>query len=397
MLTAGKETMPSEAAAVTAAAAEQASGSFNGDRGRDHGAVLEDRFAGLNLRGEEEEELDLSGEIEDLIAETRWVAIFRVHTRKPFSHVALFKAMRNAWIPEQGVIFKAKKDNLFLAQFMCLGDWNRVMNGGPWIFRNSAVVLEEYDGLTNVEEYKLDRIPVWARIMGLSEGLMKKTEIAEKIAKKVGVPPIKVVVNEGRINPMKYLRARVFVKLETSLVRFVPLTLKELKRYPVEYEKFPDFCDFCGLIGHVVTECGDGIHRPEECEWGEWLLVNFDAPNDRGRGSGREERTAGDGRGFDRRDRNPREQNLNEDKDMEMDSNQGAVIPSARKRLIGQDGKVNSPNVGTSWLPGTPPPPPGFVNDKVQLLEGNGSETIDKSTMSTPQKIHDPKRRRADH
>lgn len=183
------------------------------------------------------------------------------------------------------------------------------MNGGLWLFRNSAVVLEEYDGLTNVQEYKLDRIPVWARIMGIPEGPMKKTEIAEKIAKKVGIPPIKVIVNEGRINPTKYLRARVFVKLDTPLVRFVPLTLKEKKKYPVEYEKLPDFCEFCGLIGHAVTECGDGIHPAEDCEWGDWLLVNFDAPagRDDGRGGARGGGTAGRGWGFGRGCGNPGE------------------------------------------------------------------------------------------
>ena len=67
---------------------------------------------------------------------------------------------------------------------------------------------------------------MWARIMGIPEGLMKNTELAIKIARKVGIPPIKVIVNEGRINPTKYLRARVFILLDTPLVHFAPLTLK---------------------------------------------------------------------------------------------------------------------------------------------------------------------------
>ena len=61
-----------------------------------HDSSLEDRFVGLILPGEEEEVLDLSEEIEGLIEETRWIGIFRVHTQKPFNHVALFKSMRNA-------------------------------------------------------------------------------------------------------------------------------------------------------------------------------------------------------------------------------------------------------------------------------------------------------------
>jgi hypothetical protein len=52
---------------------------------------LEDRFEWLDLCGEEETGLDFSEEIDDLIGEIRWLAIFRVHTSKPFSHAALFK------------------------------------------------------------------------------------------------------------------------------------------------------------------------------------------------------------------------------------------------------------------------------------------------------------------
>jgi hypothetical protein len=104
------------------------------------------------------------------------------------------------------------------------------MDNGPWLFRGAAVVLAEYDGFSNVQDYKLDKVPVWARIQGLPEGLMKKKELVEKVAKKVGEPPLKVIVNEGRINPSQYLRARVHLDLSKPLVRFVPINLKERKK-----------------------------------------------------------------------------------------------------------------------------------------------------------------------
>lgn len=160
--------------------------------------TLEERLAGMKLQGEEEEDLDFSGEFEDLVKEVRWLALFRVHTMKPFSHAALFNALRNAWAAAQGVTFKVLEPNLFLAQLHCLGDWTRVMEGSPWLFRGAAIVMEEYDGFSNVLAYKLDQIPVWARIQGVPEGLMKKRELAKKVAKKVG-DPIMVVVNEGKI------------------------------------------------------------------------------------------------------------------------------------------------------------------------------------------------------
>ena len=110
------------------------------------------------------------------------------------------------------VTFKALAPNLFLVQLHCLGDWSRVMEGSPWLFRGAAIVMEEYDGFSNVLAYKLNRILVWARIQGVPEGLMKKRELAEKVARKVG-EPITVVVNEGKINSTTYLRTRVWLDL----------------------------------------------------------------------------------------------------------------------------------------------------------------------------------------
>lgn len=136
--------------------------------------------------------------------EVRWLAIFRVHTSKPFSHAALFSAMRIAWAAAKEVTFKAVGGNLFLVQMHCLGDWNKLMEGGPWLFRGAAVVMEEYDGFSDVHTFKLDKIPVWTRIQGVSDGLMKKRELAEKVAGKAGMT-IPVIVTEGRINSTTYL------------------------------------------------------------------------------------------------------------------------------------------------------------------------------------------------
>jgi hypothetical protein len=63
--------------------------------------------------------------------------------------------------------------------------------------------------------------------------------------------------------------------LSKPLVRVVPITLKERMIYLVQYEKIPGFCFHCGMMGHEVTECGDGVHSRDKCEWGDWLRVPF--------------------------------------------------------------------------------------------------------------------------
>ena len=66
------------------------------------------------------------------------------------------------------------------------------------------MVLEEYDGFSDVHAYKLDKVPVWTQIQGVPDGSMKKRELVEKVASKVGVP-ITVIMNEGKLNPTTYL------------------------------------------------------------------------------------------------------------------------------------------------------------------------------------------------
>lgn len=315
---------------------------------------LEDRLATLDLVGEKEDVLDFSEEIEEWVKEVRWLALFRVHTTKAFSHSALLNAMRIAWSAAKEVTFKVKGDNLFLVQFHCLGDWTRVMEGGPWLFRGAPVVLEEYDGFSNIHEYKLNRIPVWTRIQGIPDGLMKSKEIAEKVARKVGEPPVTVVVDEGRINPTSYLRARVFLQLDKALVRVITITLKDTRKYLVQYEKLPIFCYVCGIMGHELTECGDGVHDATKCGWGEWLLVRFPPtsgyrePN-RGRG-----RSGGRGRG---RGRGPADSSADSEmEDMEEEEGEKAV-----DRVIVTSGKgigqvANAINILENVGAGSSPP-----------------------------------------
>lgn len=75
-------------------------------------------------------------------------------------------------------------------------------------------------------------------------------------------------------------------------------------KYLVQYEKLPNFCFYCGCIGHEVAECGDGVQAKDSCQWGDWLRVPFpilmigreDYGSGRGRGHGRG-RGRGGGRG----------------------------------------------------------------------------------------------------
>jgi hypothetical protein len=194
---------------------------------------IEEHLESMNLVGEDEEDLDFLEELDELIKVVRWLGLFTFHTTKPYSHAALFSSMHFAWAATKDMTFKVPESNLFSVQFQCLGDWNQVMEGGPWLFRGAPVILTEYDGFSSVRDYKLDKVTIWMQVQGVPDGLMKRRDLAEKVAKKVGEPPILVMVTKGKINPAMYLHARVFLDIGKPLVLVVLITLKEKRKFLV--------------------------------------------------------------------------------------------------------------------------------------------------------------------
>ena len=48
------------------------------------------------------------------------------------------------------------------------------MDGGPWLFCRAPVIIQEYDGFSDVSQYKLNKVPVWERINGLQRWVNNK-------------------------------------------------------------------------------------------------------------------------------------------------------------------------------------------------------------------------------
>ena len=132
----------------------------------------------------------------------------------------------------------------------------------------------------------------------------------------------------------------------------------------VQYEKISMFCFHCGLMGHEVTECGDGIHEINKCPWGGWLRVSFLPIL-----GGREDTRRGRGRGGGRRGGRGRGQIANSEDDYEeMDTSNGEEE---------QDGGLSSRKREVTYGDGK-----GLVAQHVKLLEN----TIPNAITTSPQK-----------
>ncbi|KAE8802954.1 retrotransposon unclassified [Hordeum vulgare] len=108
--------------------------------------------------------------------------------------------MKATWNPAQAVVWRRIKANLFSIQFSCLADWNKAMHQGPWDFHRMALLMTEYDGFTNPEKVKLDRLETWCQIHRLPDGVLKSKSALQNLASRVGsVEEVQVTLPNGFI------------------------------------------------------------------------------------------------------------------------------------------------------------------------------------------------------
>ena len=150
--------------------------------------------------------------------------------------------MRGAWNPARDVVWRRINPNLFSVLFNCLADWNKAMHQGPWDFRGSALLIQEYDGFSNPKSVKLDRIETWSQIHKLPDGVLKKRAFVENMAKRTGeVQEIQIELPNGFVG--QFIRVRVKLDVNKKLTRFVSFSKGgKTEFFQVKYEKLPNFC-----------------------------------------------------------------------------------------------------------------------------------------------------------
>lgn len=66
----------------------------------------------------------------------------------------------------------------------CLGDWKKVVHGGPRIFWCFGLILEDYDGRIDPASITLDGFSVWAQIHKVPN-LYHKEAIVDQVGRRI--------------------------------------------------------------------------------------------------------------------------------------------------------------------------------------------------------------------
>ncbi|KAL9690277.1 hypothetical protein QQ045_010674 [Rhodiola kirilowii] len=189
--------------------------------------------------------------------EGRWATVVKLANGMPFNIKGLANVLTKIWNMENRVNFAELANNMALARFKTEGDLKKIRDGGPWLCMDSFIIMHDWCPDLAPDEFKMDRLGVWAQMHNLPVGAaLKDKEYGEKLAGYIG-KFIRVSQSESEGARKRFIRMRVEIEIDKPLIS--GFFLRRLNKDPlwvsVKYERLPECCGTCRRLTHATGEC----------------------------------------------------------------------------------------------------------------------------------------------
>ena len=142
-----------------------------------------------------------------------------------------------------------------LFRFASTSDKNRIWAQSPWAFDKNLMLLSKLAKDDDPMTMNLDWCEFHVQVSGLPVSLLHGG-IAEFLGNAIGrfvkfdSSPMKGFVGSA-------LRFRVLIDVTKPVCRMIMALGPDQKEFQVhiKYERLPNFCYHCGVIGHLVRDC----------------------------------------------------------------------------------------------------------------------------------------------
>jgi hypothetical protein len=133
-------------------------------------------------------------------------------------------------------------------------DHDRIILGNPWIFRNSWLIVKPWDREIDPRTLDFDHAPIWIQLWGLPPHCKTKA-----MGRQLGALMGDVEESEFYEYPGK----QMIIKIKVAINVHKPITSGIHLSNPTDgtcwvdfrYEKLPQVCFQCGLLGHSDKLC----------------------------------------------------------------------------------------------------------------------------------------------
>jgi hypothetical protein len=209
--------------------------------------------------------------IEEGIKACQGSILGKIITEKPIHVSSIHNGLDSIWGFPAGLKIQEIERKILQFFMQNSADQERILQGNPWIFRNSWLVLKPWDREIDPRTLDFDHVPVWIQLWGLPHhcktkamgrhlgslmGEVENSEVYEYPEKKI-IIKIKVAINVH-----KPIQSGIHVGNPTDGTCWVDF----------RYEKLPQFCFNCGLIGHAANLCrNQALNMETLAPLGPWI------------------------------------------------------------------------------------------------------------------------------
>ncbi|XP_024155749.1 uncharacterized protein LOC112163699 [Rosa chinensis] len=183
----------------------------------------------------------------------RLLALLRLVGIQSFS-AAIF----GVWGLKDRVLIHEEEAGIYVFQFKDQEEKNRVLNGSPWFYSRSMMVLEDYDGISFLEAVSLHWLELWVAVKGLriamcNERAFNPTRECFGVFVRFDVAALQQKDPIQRIRLIHDIRRRIWARHTYCFSSKVSVLLE------FKYEKCHGICTACGSFGHGGGSCDKGL------------------------------------------------------------------------------------------------------------------------------------------
>lgn len=221
------------------------------------GKEVLDRYAQLALKEEEDRGIVVEGLGQESRAFGEGVYIVGqfLHDH-PVNFMAMQHTLASIWRPVKGlVVSKTSKNNRFLFQFFHERDAQRVLDDGPWTFNQNVLLIKSLKPDEQASSMEISHLHIWVQVYDLPIGFR-----VESILRSIGDFIGKFIQDDSRddvSSSRNYLRIKVALDVQQPIKRRMKIKRSggEWLWIQFKYERLPQFCFFCGILGHADKFC----------------------------------------------------------------------------------------------------------------------------------------------